>query len=250
MGFFHLIQAVIMLAISNDFAITLTTNFFKSSGSPADGTFVIGNQQEALIDVRVGAAVALFLLMSAIAHFLLASPGIYEWYVKNLKEKKNYARWYEYAFSSSVMIVIIGLLVGFNDAPGLVLLFALNAFMNIFGLLMEKYNTDHDNVDWTNYIYGVIAGIIPWIIIAWYFVSAVQGYDPGENGNPIPDFVYLILISIFIFFNIFAVNMFLQYKKIGPWKNYLFGEAMYIVLSLVAKSALAWQVFSGTLRGD
>jgi len=42
--------------------------------------------------------------------------------------------------------------------------------------------------------------------------------------------------------------MFLQYKKIGPWKNYLYGEKAYIVLSLVAKSLLAWQVFGGTLR--
>jgi len=46
----------------------------------------------------------------------------------------------------------------------------------------------------------------------------------------------------------FAVNMFLQYRKIGPWRDYLFGERAYIILSLTAKSALAWQVFAGTLR--
>ncbi len=37
--------------------------------------------------------------------------------------------------------------------------------------------------------------------------------------------------------------MVLQYKKIGPWKDYLFGERMYIVLSLLAKTALAWQIW-------
>ena len=36
--------------------------------------------------------------------------------------------------------------------------------------------------------------------------------------------------------------------KVGPWKNYLYGERVYIILSLVAKSLLAWQVFAGTLR--
>jgi hypothetical protein len=41
--------------------------------------------------------------------------------------------------------------------------------------------------------------------------------------------------------------MLLQYKKVGPWRDYLFGERMYVLLSLVAKSALAWQVFGGTL---
>jgi hypothetical protein len=42
--------------------------------------------------------------------------------------------------------------------------------------------------------------------------------------------------------------MVFQYRRIGPWKNVLYGERVYIVLSLVAKSALAWQVFAGTLR--
>jgi hypothetical protein len=41
--------------------------------------------------------------------------------------------------------------------------------------------------------------------------------------------------------------MYLQYKKVGRWKDYLFGERMYIVLSLVAKTVLAWQIFAGTL---
>jgi hypothetical protein len=51
-----------------------------------------------------------------------------------------------------------------------------------------------------------------------------------------------------VFFNIFAVNQVLQYKKVGRWRDYLYGERAYVVLSLVAKSLLAWQVFAGTLR--
>jgi hypothetical protein len=39
----------------------------------------------------------------------------------------------------------------------------------------------------------------------------------------------------------------LQYRQVGKWSNYLRGEWAYIILSLVAKSALAWQIFSGTL---
>jgi hypothetical protein len=54
--------------------------------------------------------------------------------------------------------------------------------------------------------------------------------------------------SLFVFFNIFAVNMVLQYKKVGKWKDYLFGERVYIILSLTAKTLLAWQIFAGTLR--
>ena len=39
-------------------------------------------------------------------------------------------------------------------------------------------------------------------------------------------------------------------KKWGKWRDYLFGERIYILLSLLAKSALAWQVFGGALRGS
>jgi len=62
-----------------------------------------------------------------------------------------------------------------------------------------------------------------------------------------PTFVHFIFGSLFVSFFIFPVNMVLQYKKVGCWRDYLFGESMYILLSLVAKSALAWQVFGGTL---
>jgi hypothetical protein len=48
-------------------------------------------------------------------------------------------------------------------------------------------------------------------------------------------------------FNSFALVQWKQYKAQGKWANYLYGERAYIVLSLVAKSALAWQIFSGAL---
>ena len=64
-----------------------------------------------------------------------------------------------------------------------------------------------------------------------------------------PAFVYAIFASLFVFFNVFALNMWLQYRRVGRWRSYLFGEKAYMVLSLVAKSALAWQVFAGTLAG-
>ena len=79
--------------------------------------------------------------------------------------------------------------------------------------------------------------------------------DPGEVQAPAvdrslarsaPGFVYGIFVSLFVFFNVFALNQWLQYRAVGRWRDYLFGENVYIVLSLTAKSALAWQVFGGT----
>jgi hypothetical protein len=87
-----------------------------------------------------------------------------------------------------------------------------------------------------------LAGAVPWLVIAFYM------WSPGVEASP-PTFVYVIFVSLFIFFNTFAVNMVLQYRKVGRWADYLYGEKTYIVLSLTAKSLLAWQVFGGTLAG-
>jgi hypothetical protein len=57
------------------------------------------------------------------------------------------------------------------------------------------------------------------------------------------------MASLFVFFSVFALNMVLQYKRVGKWRDYLYGEKVYIVLSLTAKALLAWQVFSAVLRG-
>ena len=127
--------------------------------------------------------------------------------------------------------------------PGAILAIAgVNAAMIFFGLLMESMNPDRDRVNWTPFWFGCVAGIVPWVIIGYQFLGADSRSPDGA-----PGFVYGIVISLFVLFNSFAVNMALQYRRIGPWRDYLFGERGYIVLSLVAKSALAWQVFANTL---
>jgi hypothetical protein len=123
------------------------------------------------------------------------------------------------------------------------MIFVLDAIMNLLGLAMEIVNQGQKKVDWFTFILGCLAGIVPWVVFAIYVYGAQQ-----YGGGNIPTFVYWIYVSIFIFFNSFAINMVLQYKKIGPWQDYLYGEKVYIILSLVAKSLLAWQVFAGTLR--
>jgi hypothetical protein len=237
MGLLHLLQAILMIVLSNDTTYPIYTNFLTFNAQAE----ALLPQPKLFFDLRFGPAVAAFLLLSAIAHGILSTVG-YGWYVRVLKKGMNPLRFYEYALSSSLMIVLIGLLVGVWDLGALIAMFGLNAAMNFFGLLMELHNQTTEKTNWTAYIFGVFAGIIPWIIIAWYFIGSVSSSDAKP-----PGFVYAIVPTLFVFFNIFAVNMVLQYKKVGPWKDYLFGERVYIILSLTAKTALAWQIFAGTL---
>ena len=234
----HFAQAVAVLVLSRDFRLPLTASYLRFDPATTSLEPAIATVAEASL---AGLIVAFF-LVSSMAHLFIAT--VYRRrYERDLLRGLNVARWVEYAISASVMIVAIAMLVGIYDIGALLMLFSLVALMNLLGLVMEVHNQTTPRTDWLSFWIGALAGIVPWAVIAISFwASSTYG------GGQIPAFVYWIYVSIFLFFSCFAVNMWLQYRRIGPWASYLYGERVYIVLSLVAKSALAWQVFAGTLR--
>ena len=248
MGGIHLIQGVLMLILAStviqkigEFKPMITQNFLQYN--PMTESLELASSN--LFELPFGIFVALFLLLSAGAHALIAFPKkLNERYNKDLEKGINQFRWFEYALSSSVMIVLISTLFGIYDIASLVLIFIVNASMNLFGLVMEQLNARREadeKVIWGPFIWGSIAGIAPWIAIFMYMFGT-------GNYDQVPWFVWAIVGTYFVAFNTFPVNMILQYKKIGKWKNYLYGERTYIVLSLVAKSILAWLVLFGAMQ--
>ncbi len=247
MGGLHLIQGILMLILSGvviqqiaEFKPTITQIylFFNTETSSLETAF------KTLFELPFGVMVAVFLLISALAHAIISIPKkTNDIYNKDLEKGINKFRWFEYALSSSVMIVLIATLFGIYDIGSLILIFVLNALMNIFGLYMETLNSgkDKQSVKWGPFVYGSIAGITPWIVIIMYMVG---------NGNldMVPWFVWAIVGTYFLAFNTFPINMILQYKKVGKWSDYLYGERTYIILSLVAKSLLAWLVLFGAMQ--
>ena len=234
-GFFHLAQMVVVLILANDFSLPIVARYMAG---PPGSTFA---EPVTLLNTPVGLTVAIFLGLSAFFHFLVASPQFFNRYTAGLAAHRNYFRWVEYSISSSVMIVLIAQICGISDVAAIVSIFGVNASMILFGWLQEKYE-EPGNGGWLPFIFGCIAGIVPWLALVFY-IFAIGG--PGNTKAPA--FVYGIVISLFVLFNTFAVVQFLQYKKIGKWSDYLRGEKTYITLSLVAKSALAWQIFASTL---
>lgn len=245
MGILHLIQGLLMvfLGFLPQLAFSSDIYTFYLQFIPPPPEFIIEPNPTVLFTfTALGALVGSFLLMSAIAHLLIAYP-LNKSYVRNLKRGINKVRWFEYAFSSSVMIVLIAIFFGVWDFWTLFMIFISNALMNMFGLMMELYNVytreKGEKVKWTPYYLGVVAGAVPWIVITSYFINT------SVIGGEIPLFVYLIYGIELFFFNTFAINMILQYKGVGKWRDYLYGERVYQLLSLVSKTFLAWLVFAG-----
>lgn len=233
----HVAQAAAVVLLAKDFRLPVTIPYLVFNPL----TQGLDTQIHQLGEFPLAPLVAGFFALSALAHFTIAT--IYRRrYEAGITSGINQARWIEYSLSASTMMVAISMLVGVYDAPSLAMIFALTAGMNLMGLVMEVHNQTTQRTNWLSYVIGCFLGIVPWLVVGAYFVAA------AAYGSTPPAFVYWIYVSIFVFFNAFAVNMVLQYLKVGPWKRYIFGERTYIVLSLVAKSLLAWQVFAGTLR--
>ncbi len=242
MGFFHLLQAIIMLFLATSVVqqITEFSPVIIQSYLTFDvQTETLVSETRNLFELPFGILVAAFLFISAFAHFLIVYKK--DKYVADLKNNINKYRWYEYALSSSIMIVLIATLFGVFEFATLLLIFVVNALMNIFGLVMEQMNQKKDLVNWQPFVWGSVAGITPWIVILIYMFS-------NGNFDMVPWFVWAIVGTYFVAFNTFPINMILQYKKVGKWQDYLYGERVYIVLSLVAKSVLAWLVLFGAMQ--
>ncbi len=243
MAFLHAAQGVAVVLLAQSSPFDITTNYLTvDSLASSEGSPALVSATRTLFDINLAYLVAAFFFMSAIAHLIIAT--IYrKKYEENLKKGINKARWYEYGISASTMMIAIAMLSGVSDLSTLLLIFGTTLVMNLLGLVMEIHNQTTKNTKWISYVVGTISGLLPWVVVGLYLWGSNQ-YGEGD----IPTFVYWIYGSIFVFFSSFAVNMYLQYKKIGKWSDYIYGEKAYMVLSLVAKSALAWQVFFGALR--
>lgn len=238
-GAFHLASALLFLAIATEFDLPITAAFPTEDPALTERLF----PAEVLTEVTIGYGVAAFSLLSALFHFLVATVANGS-YNRAIAATQNPYRWVEYSLSSTLMIVLIIMLLGDYDIGALIGVAAANVSMILFGWLMERHNTPGaDDVDWYPFVFGCIAGIAPWIVGVIYFAGAL-----GNAQEAVPTWVWALFISVFVMFNSFALNQYLQYRGVGRWRSYVFGEQVYIVLSFVAKTILVWQVYFGTVR--
>jgi hypothetical protein len=227
----HLIQAILIVALAGSFAITVTSTF--PEGPPGARM----PNSAAMFDVKIGLAIGLFLLLAALDHGLTATV-LRTTYERDLARGINRFRWIEYSVSATIMLILISFYSGITNINSVLAIIGANTAMIFFGWLQERMNPpERTTTTMLPFWFGTIAGIVPWISIAVNIIGS----------KTVPGFVYGIVIAEAIFFFSFGLNQWLQYRRIGKWADYAFGEKTYLVLSLVAKSFLAWQIYGGSL---
>ncbi|NDF40763.1 MAG: hypothetical protein EB132_01285 [Actinobacteria bacterium] len=227
----HIAQAIAIALMAGSFAITITSTF--PEGPPGTRIDTPGS----LFDLPIGPAVALFLALAALDHLVTATVmrGTYE---RDLARGINRFRWVEYSISATLMLILISSYSGITDVAALLCLVGANVGMILFGWLQETMNQpDRTTTTMKPFWFGTLAGVLPWVAI-WVNVIGAE---------TVPGFVFGIVVAEQIFFFSFGLNQWLQYRKVGKWADYLYGEKVYLVLSLAAKSFLAWQIYGGSL---
>jgi hypothetical protein len=240
MSLAHFIQGTIMVLLAvfitdlQDFQPEILANYMSLS---SQGEVI--TVSKVLFKLPFAFVTTGFIFLSAFFHLLIVIFN--KTYISQIKRGYNKFRWFEYALSSSLLIVLLAILFGVRDIQSLTIIFIANAVMNLLGLEMELQHQFFLTKRFSAYNLGWIIGLAPWAVIMMYLI-----FSPGLD--LIPWFAWASIIAYFAFFNSFALNMFLQYKRIGKWKDYVFGERVYVWLSLIAKSTIAWIVFSGAIQ--
>lgn len=188
----------------------------------------------------VGYLSGVFLLLAAVDHAAVATV-FRPTYESQLARARNYFRWIEYSFSASVMHVMIAMLSGVMSVQLLVAIAGLTISTMTGGLLQEKINGRYQGRPHRKNFWPFWAGCVPHLT-AWTVIFVTFGYSASDA----PAFVWIVMFGLFQTDALFAVNMFFQQSEWWWWKRYLFGEYVFIGLSLVAKSMLAWTNFGGT----
>jgi Heliorhodopsin len=219
----HLAQAGLVLLIARDIIIPITHETGTGTATP-------------MLDVSVGVLMAVYFVAAAVNHGLSATL-LRRTYEAELRAGRNRIRWVEYAVSAPILMLLIALYTGVTDVSALVVIGAATWVMVLCGWMQEALNPPgRRTTTMVPFWSGVVAALVPWSIVAGHMITA-----PGNQ-----DFVLSIFLSLFILWASFGVNQWLQFRQVGLWSDYLYGEQTFLVLSLVAKSALAWQIVAGS----
>jgi hypothetical protein len=237
--FFVQAVAIAVASVARPYPITLNFLGTDTLQSQAAGHAVLATGTRHLFDLNLVIIVVLFLLVAAITHALAATKlrTIYE---HGLRIGLNKIRWIEYVFGAGLVLVAIGILVGVQDLATLLTIFGLTAIASLLDLIVER-QVSRGRTSWIVFGISCASCLLAWVVVGLSLTGTAIYGTPSI-------FAWIIAAITFLMFAASGVNLYLQQRKFGNWANYLFSEKLFMVLSLVTKTLLAWLLFADVLH--
>lgn len=233
-------QGVVILFLSKAVSYPVTTNFLTADSIAESDSTVLIEARRNLFDINLAYLIAAFFFVSALVHLYLATVGRKK-YRTDLEDRINRLRWLDLGLSVGVVMLVVAMLVGVSSVSTLLLIFGATFIAGMLGLVIEM--NGHTSGRLNAYI-GIKSLAFVWLVIG---LQLWGSYQYGEGGN-LPGYVYYVAGSAFVFSLGFIFNLILSRKGIGRWSDYLYGEKVYMSLSLLTKAAVAWLLFVNILQ--
>ncbi|MFM9918494.1 heliorhodopsin HeR [Lacisediminihabitans sp. H27-G8] len=201
-----------------------------------------------LVHLDLGFGAVVLCLFVGVARLLAITPGIFPIYYAHMSRDRHPARWFEFAFSSSIVVFLVAQLNGITDIGTLVLSYAATSAMTLFFVLEERTPrpaTERMLPLW----FGAAIGIVPWGVIALHQIAGLLvGQPPSGLGRVITLVMLGFSFAFFIVHWLFIVRR-REQRGIDSARPSA-GEAVHILLSLVSTSVFAWLVVLGVVIGQ
>ena len=235
--------AIPLLAGAGKGSVPIITDFLTEDilASDAAGSQILVQGSTHLFDINLAYLVSAFLAAGAIGCLMVATL-LRKSYEMNLKKNLNPYRWVQYTVGIGLLLVTVGLLVGIQEIALLKAVFAFALIANVLRIFSDSQNQDRSNLKWSNYWLAVFAGLINFVIFAIY------AWGANVYGSDLSSYTYGILGVVLASFILINAALKLNYKARGRWACYLHLEKFYIILSLIATSAVAWLIFVDKLQ--
>ncbi|MDQ3093794.1 MAG: heliorhodopsin HeR [bacterium] len=235
--------AAVVLLDKTHLALPVSTNYSTTDSLASLGASqVLVPATKNLLDLRLSYVLAAILVISALMHIKVATVRR-ERYEVGLTNETNRERWIGGALVYGLMIVVISMIIGISDKSLLLMLFSSTAVMLLTGWALERNRVLGQRVNPVSYLIGLLSGLAPWLVIAWYLIMTMRSGEVTYDS-----FVYVLVGSMALIYLalIYLHNM--QLRRTGSYSVYANVERAFILLSLIATSALTWQVFASLLK--
>lgn len=245
-GLVLLAQALAIAIIGTGKIVPVTTSYLAIDpmASQPKGEQILAVATRHIFDVRIAWITALFLIIFA-AVFFAAATVYRKRYEARLQAGMNDLRWFGLGLGGAVMVVVVALLSGLHELTGLFMLAASVVAGSVAVLCAEEVARREQKKALLSHVIcgvGTLGLAVPLIVLAKLAGGAVL-YD-----GVIPAYVWGILGSILGMFILGFLLAHFRIKRRGWMKDTVRAECLFMLLIFIAASALAWQIFVGTLQ--
>ena len=239
--------AVLGTALDAASVFKLPVTWTRADGPP--GSYTI-DAPDTAFSVPLWVLCVVFSALALVDHVYYVVAE-YKYTAQNGAPRRRSLMWYEYSYSATVMMVAIMLLCGVTDL-GTIILACVSYWVamrmpltaeDTGGAAYSQLSTaSEDKQDPAghqtrarneNFVQGCVLCVGPWVPV---FISCARASPP--------DFVYGIVVSLFVLFALFGI---VQYLYITRGWSTLRRDCLLVVLSIVAKTTLLWQVYASAL---